>query len=104
MPTFREKVYALAANIPRGKVATYGQLARMAGKPRAARAVGACMRTNPDMNIVPCHRVVASNGALTGYAFGAGISTKKEKLVREGVAFAGPSGSRVDLKKSGWVV
>lgn len=80
MTTFREKVYAVAARIPRGKVATYGQLARVAGKPRAARAVGAFMRTNPNMRSVPCHRVVGSNGALTGYAFGAGIATKKEKL------------------------
>lgn len=101
--SFREKIYALAARIPRGKVATYGQLAKKGGKPGAARAVGTFMRTNPDMKRVPCHRVVAANGALTGYAFGKGIATKKEKLLEEGVVFVGDSlRARVDLKKSGW--
>ena len=66
--TFTEKVYKIAAKIPKGKVATYGQLAKMAGKPRAARAVGMCMKHNPDMKVVPCHRVVASDGKLTGYS------------------------------------
>ncbi len=97
MKTFTEKVYILAQKIPKGSVATYGQLAKMAGSPGAARAVGMCMKHNPDMNVVPCHRVVASNGALTGYAFGKGISTKKEKLLKEGVHFIG---DKVDLVHS----
>jgi len=97
--TFKEHVYELTQSIPKGKVATYGQLAAMAGSPRAARAIGMCMRTNPFAPVVPCHRVVASNGKLTGYSAGEGVSTKKEMLVTEGVIFIG---DKVDLKKSQW--
>jgi O-6-methylguanine DNA methyltransferase len=97
--TFREKIYALAKQIPAGKVATYGQLAKLAGSPQAARAVGMCMRENKVPHIVPCHRVVASDGKLTGYAFGSGIPTKKKKLEEEGVFFIG---DKVDLKHSLW--
>ncbi len=99
--TFTQKVYAIAQKIPVGKVATYGQLAALAGSPRAARAVGGLMKHNPNRNLVPCHRVVASNGALTGYAFGNGISTKKVILLKEGVSF---TGDKIDLKKSQWSV
>lgn len=99
--TFTAKVYAIAQKIPVGKVVTYGQLAALAGSPRAARAVGGLMKHNLNRNIVPCHRVVASNGALTGYAFGSGVSTKKEILLQEGVSFVG---TKVDLKKSQWSV
>lgn len=97
MKTFREKVYSLAKQIPKGKVATYGQLAALAGSPKAARAVGMSMKCNPDMTNVPCHRVVASDGKLTGYAFGEGITTKRQKLIEEGVVF---KNDKVDLSKS----
>ncbi|MDB5254566.1 MAG: hypothetical protein JWL80_632 [Parcubacteria group bacterium] len=97
--TFREKVYAAAAKIPKGKVATYKQLARLAGSPNASRAVGMCMKENPDKKIVPCHRVVSSSGHLTGYSFGKGVSTKKQMLQKEGVLF---KGDRVDLSRSAW--
>ena len=96
---FREKVYKLTRQIPKGKVVTYGQLARLAGSPRAARAVGMCMKINPDAPNTPCHRVVASNGNLTGYSAGNGISTKKKMLIEEGVRF---KGDRVDLTSSKW--
>ena len=86
---FTSRVYAIAAQIPKGKVLTYGKLAALAGNPRAARAVGMAMRNNPSRAQVPCHRVVASDGALTGYAFGNGVSTKKNLLRREGVQFKG---------------
>lgn len=98
--SFFEKVYALCRQIPKGKVATYGQLAQLAGSPRAARAVGMCMKLNPNAPQTPCHRVVASNGKLTGYSGGKGIFTKKEMLVKEGVTFIG---DRVDLSVSQWV-
>lgn len=98
-PTFRDRVYSIAKQIPKGKVVTYGQLAKLAGSPRAARAVGMCMKTNPDMKIIPCHRVVASNGRLTGYSAGEGVPTKKQMLMKEGVLFLG---DRVDLKSSRW--
>ena len=71
----------------------------MAGSPKAARAVGMCMRTNPDAPRTPCHRVVASDGRLTGYSAGDGVTTKKSMLLAEGVSFIG---DRVDLKSSQW--
>jgi len=96
---FTQKVYALARRIPKGNVATYGQLAALAGNPRAARAVGMAMRTNPDIPKTPCHRVVASDGSLTGYSAGHGISTKRKMLMDEGVSF---KGQKADLAKSLW--
>ena len=96
---FTARVYAVAAKIPKGKVATYGQLARLSGSPRAARAVGMAMRNNPHRNIVPCHRVVGAKGALIGYAFGKGVETKHQILKREGIVF---TGNRVNLLRSGW--
>jgi methylated-DNA-protein-cysteine methyltransferase-like protein len=96
---FKDRIYAIAAKIPKGKVATYGQLAKIAGRPNAARAVGNAMRTNTDTKAVPCHRVVGATGALTGYAYGNGLTTKMSMLKREGVAF---KGERVDLTTSGW--
>src|SRR6266700_662608 len=97
--SFRDKVYQLTSQIPPGKVATYGQLALLAGSPRAARAVGMFMKTNQHPEIVPCYKVVASDGNLTGYSAGEGILTKKEKLLHDGVAF---HGNKVDLSKSQW--
>lgn len=97
--TFRDKIYQLARKIPRGKVATYGQLAALAGRPKAARAVGGFMRTNPDAPRTPCHRVVAKNGALTGYSMKWGVVTKKQMLLSEGTPFIG---EKVDMKKALW--
>lgn len=99
MTTFKEIVYKLTLQIPKGKVATYGQLAKLAGKPNAARAVGGFMRTNPDAPHTPCHRVVASDGSLTGYSGSGGVSGKKQMLLDEGVKFIG---EKVDLKVSLW--
>lgn len=99
MTSFTARVYELAAGIPKGRVATYGQVAALAGNPKAARAVGMAMRNNPSREKVPCHRVVASNGALTGYAFGKGVATKRALLAEEGVTFVG---DRVDLAVSAW--
>ena len=95
--TFRERIYELTRAIPPGRVATYGQLAKLAGRPRAARAVGSFLKNNPDPAKTPCHRVVSSNGGLSGYRFGRGVATKKRLLLEEGVKFAG---ERVDLKSS----
>jgi methylated-DNA-protein-cysteine methyltransferase related protein len=96
--SFREKVYLLAKTIPAGKVMTYGQIAEMVGSPGAARAVGVCMKENPDNTTIPCHRVVAADGKLTGYAFG-GLSAKRDILQNEGAFFIE---DRVDLAKSQW--
>ncbi len=95
---FNQKVKNLAKQIPVGKVATYGQIAKLAGSPGASRAVGMIMSKNDSPKTLPCHRVVASNGKLTGYAFG-GIEKKKELLEKEGVQFIG---DKVLLEKSLW--
>jgi methylated-DNA-[protein]-cysteine S-methyltransferase len=97
--TFRGTIYRLTRQIPEGKVATYGQLARLAGNPRAARAVGMCMKTNPFAPVVPCHRVVAADGSLHGYSGKGGISAKKEMLLNEHVLF---NKEKVDLTRSEW--
>lgn len=99
MTGFTKTVHEVVASIPKGKVATYGQIAALAGRPGAARAVGMIMSHNKDRGAVPCHRVVGSTGALTGYAFGSGIHTKKQLLEVEGVRF---SGGKVDLMRSQW--
>jgi O-6-methylguanine DNA methyltransferase len=96
---FQKTVHAVVASIPAGKVATYGQVASFAGRPGAARAVGTVMSRNQDTKATPCHRVVASNGALAGYAYGDGLATKKKLLVKEGVQF---KGANVDLRASLW--
>ena len=97
--SFRDQVYTLIRQIPAGKVATYGQVAELVGSPGAARAVGMCMKTNPDAPRTPCHRIVASDGRLTGYSAGEGVVTKKLMLLKEGVHF---KGDRVDLTQSLW--
>lgn len=97
--SFRDKVYKITRMIPRGKVATYGQLAKLAGKPKAARAIGLFMRTNPDAPRTPCHRVVSSIGELTGYSGKGGVSGKLRMLKNEGVGFVG---KRVNLSVYKW--
>jgi methylated-DNA-[protein]-cysteine S-methyltransferase len=80
--TFKEKVYAVVAKIPRGKTMTYMEVARRAGSPNAYRAVGNIMNKNPDTKKVPCHRVVRSDGTVGGYA--SGTKKKIALLRREG--------------------
>ena len=97
--SFRDDAWTIIRKIPAGKVATYGQIAALMGNPHASRAVGMAMRTNPDAPRTPCHRVVASDGRLTGYSMEGGVKTKKEMLLREGVFF---KGDKVDLGRSQW--
>lgn len=92
--SFNEKVWALTARVPRGKVTTYGAIARKL-KTRGYRAVGAALHVNPYAPAVPCHRVVGSDGRLTGFA--SGLAQKQTLLVAEGVAV---TKGRVDLKAS----
>jgi methylated-DNA-[protein]-cysteine S-methyltransferase len=73
---FRERVFAVVRKIPKGKTLAYGEVARRAGKPSAARAVGAIFHTNFDPAI-PCHRVIRADGTLGGYNRGA----RKKKLI-----------------------
>lgn len=95
--SFKSKVYKVVSKIPKGKVLTYKKVAILSGSPKAARAVGFLMKTNPNAPQVPCHRVVGSNGALTGYSGQGGVSMKRKMLIMEGVQF---KGSLIDLSKS----
>ena len=95
---FLRRVYAITAQIPRGKVSTYGQIAFLAGSPRAARIVGAAMYRAPAG--LPCHRVLYRDGSLCpGEIFG-GPGRQREMLEGEGVPFL-PDG-RADLKQCLW--
>ncbi len=70
--------------IPPGKVLTYGQVARLIGQPKAARAVGNALATNMDAPIIPCHRVIGSDGKMHGYSAPGGIHRKIKLLKKEG--------------------
>jgi methylated-DNA-[protein]-cysteine S-methyltransferase len=80
--TFHEKVWALITRIPEGRVTTYAEIARALGS-RGYRAVGHALNRNPYAPQVPCHRVVGSTGALTGFA--GGLPKKERMLKSEGV-------------------
>ena len=80
---FRRAVLEETLRIPRGETRTYGWLAERVGRPRAARAVGRVMATNPLPIVVPCHRVIGSDGSLRGY--GTGLWMKEALLRAEGV-------------------
>jgi methylated-DNA-[protein]-cysteine S-methyltransferase len=86
---FRRRILEYIRSIPFGKIQSYGQVAAAAGSPRAARAVGGAMASNPLPIIIPCHRVVAGNGRLTGYSAPGGLMVKKLLLQMEGVEFQG---------------
>jgi methylated-DNA-[protein]-cysteine S-methyltransferase len=81
---FQQQVWAELCAIPLGKTRTYGEIAARLDKPGAARAVGRANASNPICLIIPCHRVIAGNGSLHGFAFGQAI--KSQLLKREGVS------------------
>ena len=83
MSVFEEKVWSQIKKIPRGKTVTYSEIARRIGMPKAARAVGNAVGKNPFPVVVPCHRVVRSDGKLGGYSGPGGIRRKRELLRRE---------------------
>jgi methylated-DNA-[protein]-cysteine S-methyltransferase len=93
---FSDSVYAMTSKIPMGKVTTYGAIAKAIGFPGAARAVGQALGANPNPIVVPCHRVVRSDGELGGYSGGEGPRTKAKLLAREGVRV---TAGQVDLDK-----
>jgi methylated-DNA-[protein]-cysteine S-methyltransferase len=86
---FRVQVLGLIRSIPFGTVKSYGEVAILAGSPGAARAVGGALAANPIPIIIPCHRVVAGNGRLTGFSAPGGVKLKKNLLQMEGVEFKG---------------
>jgi methylated-DNA-[protein]-cysteine S-methyltransferase len=83
VPEFHRRALEELARVPFGEVTTYGRLAERIGRPRSARAVGGAMNRNPIPIVLPCHRVVGSNGSLTGY--GGGLHRKQALLELEGV-------------------
>ncbi|MBI2456140.1 MAG: MGMT family protein [candidate division NC10 bacterium] len=99
-PGFFARVYALVARIPRGRVATYGQIARMLGAPRAARMVGWAMHGNPHGARVPCHRVIQQGGTCSPNFRVGDPGAQRRLLEREGVRFL--LDGRVDLAAHQW--
>lgn len=99
MNTF-QKIYEQVKKIPAGKVATYGQIAMLAGNPRWSRVVGYALHNNPEPGVIPCHRVVKKDGSLTpAFAFG-GENVQRDLLLGEGVVFINEH--RVDMDKCRW--
>lgn len=84
MKSFREKCYSLLQKVPKGKVTTYKEIA-LALNTRAYRAVGSAMKNNPNTPIVPCHRVVKSNGEIGNYSAKGGTERKISLLKEEGI-------------------
>ena len=97
---FFERVYEIVKLIPAGKVATYGQIARLAGNNRMSRQVGWALHVNPEPYVIPCHRVVNRFGHLApAFAFG-GEEVQKQLLLAENVEFA--EEYVVDMDKCLW--
>ncbi len=94
-----ERIYNVVKNIPEGRVATYGQVAVLAGNPRWARVVGYALHNNPQPGTIPCHRVVNREGRVAdSFAFGGG-QTQRELLEKEGIIFE--ADGHIDLRKFG---
>ena len=95
-PTFASQVEQALLRVPSGRVVTYGGLALLAGRPRAARAVGMLMARNPYGELLPCHRVVSASGELSSRSF---REEQAQRLRAEGVQV---ENFRVDLSRYGW--
>ena len=85
---FERRIYEMTRRIPYGRTTTYGRLAQQASKPAAARAVGRAMARNPVPLIIPCHRVVGSDGRLCGFSSEGGLELKQRLLDLESRAIA----------------
>ncbi len=97
--TVFERIYEVVKSIPKGKVATYGQVAMLAGNPRWARVVGYALHCNPEPGVIPCHRVVNREGKVSpAFAFG-GENIQRELLTQEGIVFK--DDGTIDLLKYG---
>ena len=93
-----KRIYEAVKQIPKGRVATYGQVAQLAGDKKMARAVGNALHKNPDPDSIPCYRVVNAKGELAGeFAFG-GDKAQQKRLEADGIEV---TDGKVDLKKYG---
>jgi methylated-DNA-protein-cysteine methyltransferase-like protein len=99
--TLFDQVYRVGRLIPPGKVATYGQIARLLGNPRAARTVGWALHSIPEDSDVPWQRVINAQGTISLDARGHGGAIQRALLEAEGVAF--DEQGRVDLQVCGWI-
>ncbi len=100
MPGTFEKIYEIVKQIPEGTVASYGQIAMLAGNPRWARVVGYALHSNPDPDSIPCYRVVTKDGRTSkSFAFG-GEDVQRKLLEKEGIKFT--EDGRVDMKRFQW--
>lgn len=99
-PSVFEQIYRVVRCIPAGRVATYGQIARMAGMPRGARTVGWAMHSLPESTDVPWHRVVNARGTVHGPPGSHGAFLQRLLLEEEGIAF--DTQGRIDLERYGW--
>jgi methylated-DNA-protein-cysteine methyltransferase-like protein len=95
-----ERIYAVVRRIPRGRVATYGQIARLAGLPGHARQVGYALHALPDASGVPWHRVINAQGRVSPRAEPGWEDVQRQLLAREGVAF--DDAGRVSLSRHQW--
>lgn len=94
------RIYAVVRRIPRGRVATYGQVAALAGNPRWSQAVGFALHGNPDPASIPCHRVVNRFGETApAFVFGGG-GAQRALLEREGITF--DAEGKIDLEQYRW--
>jgi O-6-methylguanine DNA methyltransferase len=96
-----DRVWSIAAQVPRGKVTTYGAIARALGSPGAARTVGWAMRAAPARSGLPCHRVVNVRGELSPEDTFGGPGVQRSLLESEGVTF--DVQGRVDMKRHLWI-
>lgn len=95
----RNRVYAFVKEIPKGRVATYGQIAAHLGNRNLSRAVGNALHHNPNPKEIPCYRVVNAKGEVSqAFAFG-GAAAQRQLLEQEGIVFE--SDGKIDLKKYG---
>ncbi len=100
--TVFDKIYEVVKTIPRGRVATYGQVALLAGNPRWARVVGYALHNNPQPGVIPCHRVVNRDGRVAAaFAFGGG-DIQRSLLESEGIVF--DADGCVDLHRYGFII
>jgi O-6-methylguanine DNA methyltransferase len=98
VPKFNAQIYAIVQQIPKGRVTTYGQIAKLT-RINSPRVVGNALHHNPDPPTIPCHRVVNAKGMLAkNFAFG-GLVGQKKKLEHEGVEV---KNGRVDMEKFAW--
>jgi methylated-DNA-protein-cysteine methyltransferase-like protein len=100
MSEFFQRVYEIVARIPRGKVATYGQIAATLGDPRQARTVGWALRSTPEWPDIPWHRVVNSSGGISTRHTTGGLNTQRKLLEDEGIVFN--EDGHLDLERYRW--